>query len=192
MSRFEKIYAEFRAQSIEFRGAKQDIEFFLRAKNVLLQEQIAQGKSIEEVKENLDFQLCELEIETIKKRESEKEIRNSEWRMRRMQREFNRNTQGFNKIQRYPSMIQEHSSATEEATKETEKKPGSYPLHYRKRIIDAAVRLSEKFDKWTVPDLAEEIGVSKKTFYSYKKFFKFESINDIRDEAKEMIRKSEK
>jgi hypothetical protein len=73
MSKFAEILAEFKSSPIEVKS-KRAVEFFLKAKDKILQEQLATGKSIEEAKENLDYQLCQHKIERIKesKRRSEK------------------------------------------------------------------------------------------------------------------------
>lgn len=71
-----------------------------------------------------------------------------------------------------------------------EKKTQDYPPSCRKRIIDAAVRLSEKFDEWTELHLVEELRISKSTLNRQKKFFNLK-IRMIRDEAQEIIRAKE-
>ncbi len=74
---------------------------------------------------------------------------------------------------------------------EKEKKTKGYSQYDRKRIIDEAVRLSEKRDKWTELDLVEEIGISKSTLDRQKGFFGL-NVRMIRDEAQAIIREMEK
>lgn len=70
------------------------------------------------------------------------------------------------------------------------KKTRAYLLYQRKLIIEAAVRLSEKLDKWNKLRLAEEASISESTLTRRMKFFNL-SMQTIRAEAQMIIREKE-
>lgn len=79
----------------------------------------------------------------------------------------------------------EKDEPKDEKTNETV--TGGYSIYYRNRIIDAAVRLTEKQDTWGELELIEELDTSKSTLDRQKRFFKLK-MPIIRDEANAKIR----
>ncbi|MEK7724182.1 MAG: hypothetical protein AAB336_07540 [Acidobacteriota bacterium] len=66
----------------------------------------------------------------------------------------------------------------------------NYSPSIRKQIIEAAVKLSERKFEWNESDLIDQLNVSKSTLDRQKRHFKLK-IRQIRNEAREIIRKNE-
>lgn len=91
--------------------------------------------------------------------------------------------------------LRDFSQKTQEIEKEIElnqlKKHTGFSPNERQKIIDAAVRLSEKWDKWNKHNLVEELPYSDSTLNRRMRFFKIK-MQIIKDEAQAIIREKEK
>lgn len=91
-------------------------------------------------------------------------------------------------LSRKPPVFIEPETAVNVEKKKTNQDLSPYK---RKRIIEEAVRLSEKRDRWGGLDLVQELGISKSTFDRQKRSLKLK-MRMIRDEANAIIREREK
>ncbi len=70
------------------------------------------------------------------------------------------------------------------------KKTQDFPKHYKKQIIDTAVRLYKSKDKVTAIDIYSALDISKNTYNKRIKFFGYDT-SKILYEAQELLRESE-